>query len=81
MLVPRDKEKAVQDYLDMIKKSWTWARLTEKEQQRFIESIEKTKNHTQTPLKGSYADRWKVMEALYATYLDALEYKPIGWRE
>lgn len=66
---------AVEDYFqNVIKKSWTWARLTE-EQQRFINMVIFDK------IKGNDKTRQEWMQTIYHSYLVALEYKWSGWRE
>lgn len=74
----RDKTTVLNDFKDMIYKSWTYARLTEKEK----ENLHKTFNEvsTQEALKGSYIQRWHILQAIYSSYLNALEYDPINWR-
>lgn len=73
----KDKESALKDYLEMIKRSWTWDRLTEKERKRFEGWIQKGKW-----LKGSYKQRWDTLENYYTMFLLGTGYDgPIGWRE
>ena len=67
---------AVEKYFhDVIKKSWTWARLTEEERQRFIDM------NVFDRIKGNDQTRVEWMQTIYQSYLTALGYKPIGWRE
>lgn len=67
---------AVPDYIEtVIKKSWTWARLTEEERQRFL-SME-----VFDEIKGNDRTRIEWLHTIYNAYLTALGYKPIGWRE
>ena len=67
---------AVPDYIEtVIKKSWTWARLTEEERQRFL-SME-----IFDEIKGNDRTRIEWLHTIYNAYLTALGYKPIGWRE
>jgi len=75
----KQKENAIQDWTDMIKKSWTWARLTEKEKDTFIELL----SHpcSAVVIKGDYEQRWESCEALYHTYLEGLGYNPLNWRD
>ena len=66
----------VPDYIEtVIKKSWTWARLTEEERQRFL-SME-----IFDEIKGNDRTRIEWLHTIYNAYLTALGYKPIGWRE
>ena len=67
---------AVENYFqEVIKKSWTWARLTEEEQKRFIDM------NVFDGIKGTDKMRVEWLNTIYTAYLTALEYKPIGWRE
>jgi len=73
------KESAKRVFINNIKKSWTYAKLTEKEKERlekvFISTI------TEHSIKGSFGDRYIVLQAIYNSFLMALDYEPIGWRE
>lgn len=73
------KETAKQDYIEMIKQSWTWDRLTEKERNQFLELLEHP--CTRVVVKGNYEQRWEACEALYHTFLEGLGYDPLEWRE
>lgn len=67
---------AVENYFqNVIKKSWIWARLTEEEQQRFIDM------NVFDRIKGNDTTRVEWLNTIYQSYLTALGYKPIGWRE
>ena len=68
--------EAVDNYFqNVIRKSWTWERLTQEEQQRFVEMdvFDKIKGHDNTRIE------W--LNTIYKSYISALGYKPIGWRE
>jgi hypothetical protein len=75
----KDKELAKQEYLEMIKQSWTWAKLTDKEKNKFAEILEHP--CSAVVIKGTYDDRWEACEALYHTFLEGLGYDPLNWRE
>lgn len=67
---------AVEDYFqNVIKKSWTWSSLTEEEQKRFIDMDVFDK------IKGNDKTRVEWLNTIYRSFLSALGYKPIGWRE
>ena len=76
----RDKELAYKDTMDRITKSWTWERLTEQERQTFLKTMGNIVFKGGT-IVGSYNHRWEVIHSLYWVFLDAIGYKPIGWRE
>lgn len=66
----------VEDYFqNVIKKSWTWNRLTEEEQKRFIDMDVFDK------IKGNNKTRVEWLNTVYHSFLSALGYKPIGWRK
>lgn len=73
------KEEALKNYIDMTKNSWTYARLTEEEKNRLMYVFEWSDR--QGFIKGSYKDRWGTLQVLYTSFLYALGYTPIGWRE
>lgn len=66
----------VGDYIErVIKKSWTWEKLTDDEKKRFLAM------KVFDRIKGNDAVRIEWLNSIYSAFLDALEYKPIGWRE
>ena len=66
----------VEDYFqNVIKKSWTWERLTKEEQTRFINM------NVFDKIKGNDKTRIEWLQTIYNSFLSALDYKPIGWRE
>ena len=71
------KHSSVVEYYfqNIIKKSWTWNRLTEEEQKRFINM------NVFDKIKGNDKTRIEWLHTIYIYFLSALEYKPIGWRE
>lgn len=67
---------AVENYFqNVIKKSWTWQKLTEEEQKRFIDM------NVFDRIKGDDKTRVEWLNTIYQSFLSALGYKPIGWRE
>lgn len=67
---------AVENYFqDIIKKSWTWEKLTEEEQKRFINMHEFDK------IKGNDKTRIEWFNSIYHAFLVGLGYKAIEWRE
>lgn len=67
---------AVDDYLQrVIKKSWTWNKLTAEEQKRFIDM------NVFKAIKGNDKTRVEWLNTIYCSFLCALGYKAIGWRE
>lgn len=67
---------AVENYFqNVIKKSWTWQKLTKEEQKRFIDM------NVFDRIKGNDKTRVEWLNTIYQSFLSALGYKPIGWRE
>lgn len=67
---------AVENYFqNVIKKSWTWAKLTEEEKQRFIDMSVFDR------IKGNDKTRVEWLNTIYKAFLSALGYTAIGWRE
>lgn len=67
---------AVEDYFqNVIKKSWTWDRLTEEERRRFIDM------DVFDRINGNDKTRIEWLNTIYNAFLSALGYKSVGWRE
>ena len=69
-------EMACENYLqEVIKKSWTWAKLTEEEKFNFLYLLNFDK------IKGTAKNRIEVLHLVYHAFLVGLGYQPINWRE
>lgn len=66
------KENVFVDFYDMIRKSWTYQKLTEKEQNKITYII--FDKRTSEDIKGTYKQRWGALDALYYAFLMALDY-------
>jgi hypothetical protein len=71
----KNKENAYFDFVEMIKKSWTYGRLTDQERERLFEAL------SRAHIFGTWVQRWEILNDVYFAFLTALGYKPIGWRE
>ena len=58
----------------VIKKSWTWQKLTKEEKEKFIEL-------NFDIITGTAKKRKELLNLVYHAFLSGLGYKPIGWRE
>ena len=74
----KDKEDAVNNYIKMIKESWTYARLTDDEKKALLDTIEW--GERQGLIKGNFNQRWNTLQLMYHAFVNALGYKPSGWR-
>ncbi|MGN1326910.1 MAG: hypothetical protein ACI4VQ_02335 [Clostridia bacterium] len=74
-----DKEKVKEKFWEMIKNSWTYSKLTKNEKTKFETIL--FSEQTENCMKGTYTQKWRILQAIYHSFLIALDYKPIGWRE
>lgn len=72
-----DRENYKKIYIEEVyKKSWTYAKLTEEEQQKIIDILYSAK------LYGNNKEQLtNEMHSIYSAFLSALDYDPIHWRE
>ena len=77
--MPRTKDNAFLQFVEMITNSWTYERLTESEQKRLLETFEQ--NEWLGSIKGDWKTRWSIMHAMYHCFLSALDYNATDWRE
>ena len=75
----KEKEKALNNFIEMIQNSWTYGKMTKEEKDKLLELF----NHTITKkaLKGSYSKRWEILQAVYYSYLIGIGYDNFNWRE
>lgn len=74
----KTKENAAQDFLEMIKKSWTWERLTKEEKDQFMKAWETVTiawtGNGESAVKGTYKHRWRICNAMYHMFLAGVGY-------
>lgn len=75
----KDKENVVIDFNKMIKKSWTYAKLTECEKDKWRCIL--TDVRLSNSLKGTYNQRWEILNLAYASFLYGVGYTGFNWRE
>lgn len=75
-----DKNNILKDFMNMIENSWTYNRMTETEKEQikktFLKSI-----ITQNAIKGTYKQRWAILQAIYEGVLAGCGYTDFNWRE
>lgn len=74
----KNKENVLKDYKNMIIFSWTYKKMTAEEQIQLFKMFDSVQ--TRDALKGSYNHRWEILQALYNSFLLALNYT-WNWRE
>lgn len=72
------KENVIQDYQQMIYKSWTYEKMTPQERHQWAQVLDHLE--ITNVLKGTYNQRWETLQAIYHTFLLALNYT-WNWRE
>ena len=77
----KDKEEALNNWLTMIRKSWTWGRLTDKEQAKFLTLLENVLHRSKHPITGNYYHRFEVLQVMYESFLEGCGYDGMNWRE
>lgn len=75
----KDKEQVYSDFLEMVKNSWTFDRMTEDEKDRCYNTILLAK--TGNLLSGTYYQRWRQLLAINSAFLLGLGYNGAFWRE
>lgn len=72
----RSKEQAQADYIAMTRNSWTFQRMTQKEQDAAIQAL-----LCGEMLEGSYKQRYSALNAVYRAFLLGIGYNGPQWRE
>ena len=75
----KNKELSYNDFINMIVKSWTFERLSYDEKNRAIDALRHA--FDTGAITGNYKHRFEILHAVYYSYLLALDYKPVGWRD
>lgn len=73
------KENALYNYITMTEKSWTFEKMTKEEQKRLYKVFNDIR--TSNALKGTYHQRWEILQAIYHAYLIGIGYTDFNWRE
>lgn len=74
-----NKEETIKEFIEIVKESWTYSRLTEKEKENLIETFYSVE--TENCLRGTFTQRWEILQAIYNSFLKALDYNLTNWRE
>lgn len=80
--IEQNKEHLVSDFMNMIRNSWTWEKLTVQEKGRFEKIIERvTWEKFDRHIRGNYRNCWRELQNIYSAFLEGCGYEPFGWRE
>lgn len=77
--LPDTKENALLQFIGMTCKSWTFNRMTQAEKEKCIDALYFP--NEQGMLKGTFRQRWDILNAVYNAYLSGLGYVGGNWRE
>ena len=80
-MTQKNKDNAILDFQEMINHSWTWAKLTKEEKAQWFDGLETITHWTNKAVKGTYQDRWNMLQALYHIFLNGVGYTNWNWRE
>lgn len=72
------KENALVDFKELILQSWTYEKLTREERNRLFKTFEDIR--TTQALKGTYYQRWSILQAIYKAFLLGVGYDSFDWR-
>ena len=75
----KPKETAVNDFLELIRKSWSYGRMTEKERESMEEVF--TSSLFEKAIAGTRKQRFAICHAVYFSYLEGIGYTGAGWRD
>ena len=75
----QNKQNTINEYMAMINQSWTWAKLTKEEKDKFINWV--YADRFITTINGTKKQRWAILNNYYYMFLEGVGYQPIGWRE
>ena len=76
-----EKIEILTQYRDLITKSWTFQKLTPTEQKRLLTNVLTINERLTNTLKGNRQHCWQILNCIYYSYIIALGYNPINWRE
>lgn len=73
-----NKEKAFSDFMEMIRNSWTYDRMTDDEKRRLAKAFEWVDC---CGLVGTYKQRLAILHIAYNAFLQGIGYTDFNWRE
>lgn len=70
---------AYYDFCEMVRKSWTYEKMTEDERSRCWDALHFASS--QGFIKGCYQARWGILQAIYKAFLIGIGYSDFNWRD
>jgi len=71
----------IDKFREMIRNSWTYAKFTVEEADRWNDVLESVSTQEAIKILSSEKNQWKVLQAIYSSYLDGLGYDGFNWRD
>ena len=62
-----EKENAIENFNNMIIKSWTYEKLTETQKKQWKNALDTTP--IKKEIKGTYKQRWNILNGIYTAFL------------
>lgn len=72
-----EKEEIINKFIETIKQSWTYDKLTLKERKQLYNIFNKTND----VVKGTFKQKWAILQAIYTSFLGGCGYDNFHWRE
>lgn len=75
----KDKNTSVMDFMQMTYNSWTYNKMSTDEKNRLADVVAWCTN--QGIVKGTWKQRWDIMQAVYWSFLQGIGYDGPCWRD
>ena len=75
----KEKENAFIDFMQSIKQSWTYQKLTDEEKERLNKLLKH--NRIIENARGNYYQRFQYLDAIYYSFLIGIGYNGLYWRD
>lgn len=76
----KDKSNVLYDFNKMIENSWTYGKMTKEEKDTY-NHIFNINSQAMESVKGTYEQRWKILQTFYSIFLAGIGYTGWNWRE
>ena len=75
----KNKNDVLYDFNKMIEISWTYGKLTKEEKDTYNHIFNYSSQAIEA-VKGTYEQRWKILQAFYSIFLAGIGYTGWNWR-
>ena len=74
-----EKENTIIEFKKMIEASWTYAKMTDEEKEKWARVLESAPIYD--AVKGTWGQRWNILNGIYHAFLVGIGYTDWQWRE